>query len=764
MGRAALLALLPALLITTGWQTLQEPVRGGEFAVAAALAVVSAVLPRRSLRIGAMLVSGVAVASFAFDVSPLEARPFDSDHDFLDPVLNGFGGGLADFYEVSLPFNPAERPLMHGVVVLAVFAFTLVATLAIRARRPILAAAVTFAGAAWPVTLVPEGASTLRGVLILAAALLLLAALRPGARPGSSQALLVGSAVVFAALVAVSSPSVAKGGFLDWEQWEPYKREDKAVSVQYVWDSDYDGINFPKTATTVFTVEADRRAPYWRATTLDVFLDGNWREDAPFIAPVRGSGRDWLVNDPLLPEAARKTENWLRQEVTIEALRDSHLVGASVPVAYEEGAGGEYGSGIAYVGRLERDQRYSVWSYAAQPTPAQLARSRPEYPDEILSDSPFLSVGGFFDVPPFGRPGRDVELQHVFDEDDEQAQYEPLYRQARQVVGRPRNPYAAAVALEAWFRSSGDFSYDESPPVREGAPPLVSFVTRDRRGYCQHFAGAMALMLRYLGIPARVAAGFTSGNFDEDERRWTVADTNAHTWVEVWFDGYGWLPFDPTPGRGRLRAEYTASSLFFDASGATAAFAGGAAALGLDILRNRLGGASPSPDDRDRLRGPDTGIVPGSDAPATTVVKEERNDVRLLAILVGSAVVLLAAFWLLKWGRRRVRYLSDDPRRIAGAVRAELEDYLADQRVGLPRSATAAELSEAVHRRLRVDAGRLADALGEARFGPDDEAERAARIARRELRGVLRTIRRRLGARRRLRGLVSLRSLGLRSA
>ena len=257
MGRSALLALLPALLITTGWQTLEEPVRGGEFALAAALAVVAAILPRRSLRIGAMLVSTLAVASFAFDVSPLEARPFDGDHDFLGPVLSGFGGGLADFYEVSLPFNPAERPLMHGVIVLAVFAFTLFATLAIRARRPVLAAAATFAGAAWPVTLVPQGSSTMRGVLILAAALLLLAALRPGARPGSSQALLVGAAVVFAALVAVSSPSVAKGGFLDWQEWEPYKREVKVVSVQYIWDSDYNGIEFPKTATTVFTVEAD---------------------------------------------------------------------------------------------------------------------------------------------------------------------------------------------------------------------------------------------------------------------------------------------------------------------------------------------------------------------------------------------------------------------------------------------------------------------------------------------------------------------------
>jgi transglutaminase-like putative cysteine protease len=189
-----------------------------------------------------------------------------------------------------------------------------------------------------------------------------------------------------------------------------------------------------------------------------------------------------------------------------------------VPVAYEEARGGDYGSGIAYVGRLERDQTYSVWSYAAQPTPARLARSRPVYPDAILVDSPFLGVGNFYTAPPFGSAEREPVLREMFDQDEEQAQYEPLYRQARQVVGRPRNPYAAAVALEAWLRSSGEFSYDESPPVREGSPPLVSFVTATRRGYCQHFAGAMALMLRYLGIPARVAVGFTSGAFEDGAR------------------------------------------------------------------------------------------------------------------------------------------------------------------------------------------------------------------------------------------------------
>lgn len=762
MARTALLALLPALLIMSGWQGLEEPVRGAEFALAALLAVAAAMLPRRRLRVPATIAAGVAVVSVAFDLSPLDARPFDGDHHFFGPLLTKFGGGVLDFYEVGLPFDPAQRQGMHGTIVVAVFAFTLLTTLAIAGRRPVLAAATTFAGAAWPVTLVPEAASTLRGAMLLATALLLLAALRPGARPGSSQALLVGAGVLVAALVAVSSPSVAKGGFLDWQSWEPYVRDAKPVSVQYVWDSDYDGIDFPKTATTVLKVKAPRNAPYWRATTLDVFLDDIWQEDAPLMEPVRGAGLDSLLNDPLLPAAARDAGGWLKQDVTVEALQDTHLIGASVPVAFEERRAGSYASGIGYVGRLERGQKYSVWSYVVRPTPGQLARSRPVYPAEILYDSPFLSVGSYYGVPPFGTPGRELAVDQLFTR-EELAPYEPLYRQAQRVVGRPPNPYAAAVALEAWFRSGGDFTYDEHPPRGTGAPPLVAFATGHHRGYCQHFAGAMALMLRYLGIPARVAAGFTNGTFDDGDREWTVSDTNAHTWVEVWFRGYGWVPFDPTPGRGRLRGEYTASSLFFDAPAATAAFAGAAAALGLTVLRNRLGGSAASPDDRPR--GPDSGFVPGDPrAGQTTAPAEDGNDLRILGIALAAAAGVLAAFWLAKAGRRRWRYASDDPRRVAAAVRAELVDFLADQRVDLAPSATPAELARSVRERLRVDADGLAEALGTARFGPSEEARRAAGDARRELRGVLKTIRRRLGSKRRLRGLVSLRSFGLRAS
>src|SRR5262249_4898894 len=75
------------------------------------------------------------------------------------------------------------------------------------------------------------------------------------------------------------------------------------------------------------------------------------------------------------------------------------------------------------------------------------------------------------------------------------------------------------------------------------------FLLYGRAGFCQHFAGGMAVMLRTLGIPARVAVGYTGGRFDPQVDRYVVTDRDAHSWVEVWFPDRGWLPFDPTPGR-----------------------------------------------------------------------------------------------------------------------------------------------------------------------------------------------------------------------
>jgi hypothetical protein len=79
--------------------------------------------------------------------------------------------------------------------------------------------------------------------------------------------------------------------------------------------------------------------------------------------------------------------------------------------------------------------------------------------------------------------------------------------------------------------------------------PLEHFLFDTKAGYCQHFSGAMALLLRFGGIPARVATGFSPGGFRKSQGEWIVRDRDAHSWVEAWFDGIGWVTFDPDADR-----------------------------------------------------------------------------------------------------------------------------------------------------------------------------------------------------------------------
>ena len=354
-------------------------------------------------------------------------------------------------------------------------------------------------------------------------------------------------------------------------------------------------------------------------------------------------------------------------------------------------------------------------------------------------------------TPLFGDPGREQWALETFAFDQSLRAYQPLYERARAIAGNARNPYAATVALEAWFRTGGGFTYDESPPkTPPGAAPLVFFLEDSKAGYCQHFAGAMALMLRYLGIPSRVAAGFTSGIYDRERRVWNVSDRNAHTWVEVWFEGFGWLPFDPTPGRGNLSGPYSASSFSFDAPGAQAVLAASVGALAADsLLRFQL------------ARGQDTSSsgTPRDLRPSGEQGGEGGGGIGRGAIFMLVLIGLAFALVLGKLALRRSRYFSRDPRRLAGAYRQELVEFLADQRVVVPASATLAEVRELVAARTGVDARRLVESLGVARFGPASAAAAAAKRARGELRLVRRRLRRSFSAGERLRGAFSVRSL-----
>jgi len=104
---------------------------------------------------------------------------------------------------------------------------------------------------------------------------------------------------------------------------------------------------------------------------------------------------------------------------------------------------------------------------------------------------------------------------------------------------------ARARAIERHLRS--DYGYTLQLPDREVADPLAHFLFVRRKGHCEYFASSMAVMLRSLGIPARLATGFQSGVYNPVSGLWLVRASDAHSWVEAWIPGHGWTTFDPTP-------------------------------------------------------------------------------------------------------------------------------------------------------------------------------------------------------------------------
>ncbi|MEU6116457.1 DUF3488 and transglutaminase-like domain-containing protein [Streptomyces sp. NPDC047117] len=130
-------------------------------------------------------------------------------------------------------------------------------------------------------------------------------------------------------------------------------------------------------------------------------------------------------------------------------------------------------------------------------------------------------------------------------------------RTARQVTRGARSDYAKAVRLQDWFALRGGFTYNTEVRAGSGTRAIERFL-QQKQGFCVHFAFSMAAMARTLGIPARVAVGFTPGGKRADGS-YSVGLKDAHAWPEVYFEGVGWTRFEPTPSRGSV-PDYTVTA------------------------------------------------------------------------------------------------------------------------------------------------------------------------------------------------------------
>jgi transglutaminase-like putative cysteine protease len=120
-----------------------------------------------------------------------------------------------------------------------------------------------------------------------------------------------------------------------------------------------------------------------------------------------------------------------------------------------------------------------------------------------------------------------------------------IKQRALEVTANAQTPYQKAQAIETYLRTG--FTYTLNPPARPpDRDPIDYFLFTSKQGYCEYFATAMGDMLRSLGIPTRLVNGFGPGEFDSTSHAYVVHEDDAHTWVESYFPGYGWIPFEPT--------------------------------------------------------------------------------------------------------------------------------------------------------------------------------------------------------------------------
>jgi transglutaminase-like putative cysteine protease len=256
---------------------------------------------------------------------------------------------------------------------------------------------------------------------------------------------------------------------------------------------------------------------YWRGLVFDTYRDGVWtasdhayRQTEPYVPPRL-----------LPPPPARNLGTFVQ---TFRVLRPMPgVIDAAYPIqslyapvaALREDAYGTFHTPQ----ELTPGQTYSVVSYIPDLSPQSLRAAEPE---AVFRD-------------PNGAQLDDGALS---------ARARAL---ARQVVANTTNEYDTVMALTAYLQ--GNFRYTlDLPPVPAGRDPVDWFLFDVKTGYCEQFATAETLMLRSLSIPARLATGYSTGDYDPLLNQSVVRERDAHAWVEVWFPGQGWVPVDPTPG------------------------------------------------------------------------------------------------------------------------------------------------------------------------------------------------------------------------
>ena len=714
-------------------------------AAAAVLASDRAPVRLRSLALLGAALGGLLGAFLAagLDLGLLKPRR-------LDELSSGLVGGAQALSTVRLPYEGADA--WPGLVLQLLGAgLVMVSGLLAFCPRgeagrgyPFLALATLLVLTAAPVVSLGGTRPLWLGAMLTLLTVCFLWLERLPLRPGLGVAALIGLALAGAVPLAAAAD---RGN-----PWFDYQAFAEGLGpkdpVRFEWGhGDYGPISWTRSGAEVVRVKAPRPS-YWKVRTLDEFDGRSWGT----------GGYDRASEDPTLDlpaDAAARARSVERIQVSVQRMRGTDVIGAGTTLAIDEEtrriepgvAPGQWES----VGELRTGDSYSARVFVPRPTPDQLAAvpasSSTEQTDDLevrvdleglteaeldtLPDSARSPLDGrparsaTIQFAPFGRVGvnpvADYRTFDVVGDGRTPLEVSDLARTwdlAQQLKARATTPYEYSLAISSYLRRG--FTYTERPAEPAfGVSPLESFLFDTKAGYCQHYSAAMALLLRMGGVPARVATGFSPGGYSKRRQAWIVRDTDAHSWVEAWFDQYGWVTLDPTPAATPARSQISAlagQASDDEAQGGGAADAGGADAGG--PADRRAAGSREAL--LDQLRG---GGATASEDPAG----EAGGGVPLWPVAGLALVVLMGAGVLVV---RRRRALPDDP--LDRAI-FELETALR----GSGRPAPAGMTLRQLERRLGLsgDAAGYLRAVSAGRYGqagaPPTNAQR--RALRREL-------------------------------
>jgi transglutaminase-like putative cysteine protease len=278
-------------------------------------------------------------------------------------------------------------------------------------------------------------------------------------------------------------------------------------------------------------IDGDRDGKYslnWRGVALARFDGKNWSNPREKYVLERGADGSFaipLLDQPVAQALARgqklpgKARTLIHYRVLMEPIGTNvfflapwarRVKGAYRVLQIDEGGA---------VSDLDNQRAVSLYeadSDISTPSPQQLRSSGNDLPEFALD---YLQL-----------PGIDSRIPRL----------------AAQITGSASNSYDKAVAIERYLQTH--YGYTLQLPRSAVADPLANFLFERKQGHCEYFASSMAVMLRTLQIPARVVNGFRSDEFNDLTGNYVVRAKNAHSWVEAYFPGYGWVTFDPTPG------------------------------------------------------------------------------------------------------------------------------------------------------------------------------------------------------------------------